>query len=102
MKWQKVLQKDRKHCGKRRNCLFRAISPFPMLFSKDFYRIRMKTRACLGKGEPFTTQWQLLTYLKVKNLFEKIVGKAENSALSPFPAMFFFFYGREIAQFESQ
>ena len=27
----------RKHCGKRRNCSLRAISPFPTVFSKDFY-----------------------------------------------------------------
>ena len=36
-KWKKVLQMDRKHCGKRRNCSLRAISPFPSVFSKDFY-----------------------------------------------------------------
>ena len=34
-KWQKVLQTGRKHCGKRRNCSLRAISPFPTVFSKD-------------------------------------------------------------------
>ena len=28
---------DRKHCGKRRNCSLRAISPFPTVFSKDLY-----------------------------------------------------------------
>ena len=27
----------RKHCGKRRNCSLRAISPFPTVFSKGFY-----------------------------------------------------------------
>ena len=32
-KWQKVTQKGRKHCGKRRNCSLRAISPFPTVFS---------------------------------------------------------------------
>ena len=26
-----------KHCGKRRNCLLQAISPFPTVFSKDLY-----------------------------------------------------------------
>ena len=40
----------RKHCGKRRNCSSRAISPFPTVFSKDFYCRHVKTRACLGKG----------------------------------------------------
>ena len=45
-KWQKVLQMVRKHCGKRRNCLLQAISPFPTVFSKDLYCIQVKTRAC--------------------------------------------------------
>ena len=49
-KWQKVLQKGRKHCGKRRNCSLRAISPFPTVFSNDLYCRHVKTRACLGKG----------------------------------------------------
>ena len=49
-KWQKVLLKDWKHCGKRRNCSFRAISPFPTVFSKDLYCKHVKTKACLGKG----------------------------------------------------
>ena len=40
----------RKHCGKRRNCSLRAISPFPTVFSKDLYCRHVKTRACLGKG----------------------------------------------------
>ena len=31
--WQKSLQTGRKHCRKRRNCSFRAISPFPTVFS---------------------------------------------------------------------
>ena len=49
-KWQKVIQMGRKHCGKRRNCSSRAISPFPTVFSKDLYCRHVKTRACLGKG----------------------------------------------------
>ena len=32
---KKVLQMGRKHCGKRRNCLLRAIFPFPTILSKD-------------------------------------------------------------------
>ena len=36
-----------KHCGKRRNCSLRAISPFPTVFSKDLYCRHVKTRACL-------------------------------------------------------
>ena len=36
-KWQKVIQKGRKYCGKRRNCSFRAISLFPTVFSKSLF-----------------------------------------------------------------
>ena len=35
MKWHKVLQMGKKHCGKRRNYLLRAISLFPLVFLKD-------------------------------------------------------------------
>ena len=31
---ERVIQTSRKHCGKRRNCSLRAISPFPTVFSK--------------------------------------------------------------------
>ena len=34
---RKFSKKDRKHCGKRRNCSLRAISPLPTVFSKDLY-----------------------------------------------------------------
>ena len=44
------VSKGRKHCGKRRNCSSRAISPFSTVFSKDLYSRHVKTRACLGKG----------------------------------------------------
>ena len=30
-------KRDGKHCGKRRNCSLRAISPFPTVLSKDLY-----------------------------------------------------------------
>ena len=33
-KWKKVIQTGRKHCGKRRNCSLRAISPFPSVFKR--------------------------------------------------------------------
>ena len=54
----------RKHCGKRRNCSLRAISPFPAVFLKDLYCRHVKTRACLGKGSD-------------TNCIENIVGKGE-------------------------
>ena len=47
---RKFSKYDRKHRGKRRNCLLRAISPFPTVFSKDLYCRHIKTRACLVKG----------------------------------------------------
>ena len=37
MKWLKVFQIGRKHCGKRRNYSWRAISSFHTVFSKDLY-----------------------------------------------------------------
>ena len=40
----------RKHCGKRRNCSLRAISPFSTVFLKDLGCRHIKRRACLGKG----------------------------------------------------
>ena len=46
---QKDLKKGRKHCGKRRNFSLWAISPFPTVFSKEFFCRHVKTRACLGK-----------------------------------------------------
>ena len=51
--------KCRKHCGKRRNCLLRAIFPvpteqafssFPIVFLKDLCCRQIKTRACLGRA----------------------------------------------------
>ena len=56
-KWHKVLQAGRKHCGKRRNCLIQAISPFPTVFSKDLYCSHIKTRSCLGKGKKYHNFW---------------------------------------------
>ena len=47
---ERVLQMGRKQCGKRRNCLLRAIPVFPTVFSKDFYCRHVKTKTCLGKG----------------------------------------------------
>ena len=46
----------RKHCGKRRNCSLRAISPFPTVFSKD-----LKTRVCLEMSRGY-----FLTNVKIQ------------------------------------
>ena len=37
LKWQKAIQRGRKHCGKKRNCLLRAISFFPHCFQKVYF-----------------------------------------------------------------
>ena len=47
-KWKKVIQIGRKHCGKRRNCSLRAISPFPTVFSKSLFPRGVKRRHCVG------------------------------------------------------
>ena len=39
----------RKHCGKRRNCSLRAISPFPSVFERFVLQIR-KNQGLFGKG----------------------------------------------------
>ena len=40
----------KKHCGQRRNCSFRAISPFRTVFSKDLYcRHTCKNQGLFGK-----------------------------------------------------
>ena len=49
-KWQKVIQMGRKHCGKRRNCSFRAISPFPTVFSNGLFPRGVKRSHCAGLG----------------------------------------------------
>ena len=40
----------RKQCGKKRNCSLRAISPFPVVFSKDLYCRHVKNQGLFGKG----------------------------------------------------
>ena len=49
-KWKKVIQMGRKHCGKRRNCSLRAISPFPTVFSKSLFPRGVKRCHCVGIG----------------------------------------------------
>ena len=50
-KWQKAIQTGRKHCGKRRNCSLRAISPFPIVFSKGLLPRGVKRCYCVGMGQ---------------------------------------------------
>ena len=49
-KWKKVIQTGRKHCGKRRNCSLRAISPCPTVFSKGLFPRGIKRCHCVGMG----------------------------------------------------
>ena len=49
-KWQKVIQMGRKHCGERRNCSLRTISPFPTVFSKGLFPRGVKRCHCVGIG----------------------------------------------------
>ena len=49
-KWRKVIQMGRKHCGKRRNCSLRAISPFTTVFSKGLSTRGVKRCRCVGMG----------------------------------------------------
>ena len=45
---EKVIQTGRKHCGKRRNCSLRVISPFPTVFSKGLFPRGVKRCQCVG------------------------------------------------------
>ena len=56
MKMVEILQTGRKHCGKRRNCSLRAISPFSTVFSKDLYCRHVKTRVCLAQRSTIELQ----------------------------------------------
>ena len=60
-KWQKVIQTGRKHCGKRRNCSLRAISPFPTVFSKGLFPRGVKRCSCVGMLHTifFPSHWLL-------------------------------------------
>ena len=49
-KRQKVIQTGRKHCGKRRNCSLRSMSPFPTVFSKGLFLRGVKGCHCVGIG----------------------------------------------------
>ena len=49
-KCKKVIQMGRKHCGKRRNCSLRAISPFPTVFSIGLFPRGVKRCHCVWMG----------------------------------------------------
>ena len=89
--WQKVIQTGRKRCGKRRNCLLWAISPFPSVFERLVSQKLQKVSMCgngltLSQTTEFwtwpnwkhlqTTSWMLLKWwiifwIEKKTLWEK-------------------------------
>ena len=81
--------------------MLRAISPFPTVFSKDFYCRHGKTRACLGKAFNSLPNDIILDWSKLKafandkikiaemmislsDRVENIVGKGENAGYQHF------------------
>ena len=73
-KLPKVLRKGRKHCGKRRNCSLWEVSPFPTVFSNDFYCRHVKTRACFGKGY---TNLNSCANFWIKNIIKDLYNSAD-------------------------
>ena len=75
--WQKVIQTGRKHCGKRRNCLLQAISPFPTVFSKGLFPRGVKRCHCMIMRiwpfkclqwtivEDVVGQWVIICYMEL-------------------------------------
>ena len=49
-KWGTIIRLSRKHCGKRRNCSLRAISSFPIMFSKAMCFFMRQNEYLWGKG----------------------------------------------------
>ena len=81
-KWQKFLQMVRKHCGKRRNCSSRAISPFPIVFSKGLTLQTRKNQGLFGKGlRRFSTFFHL--YMLSRNSFYQCSTQFLNSLSKP-------------------
>ena len=71
-KWQKVIQTGRKHCGKRRNCSLRAISPFSTVFSKGSFPRGIKRCHCVGMGEEYylwLIVWGLMSFSSLFQLY---------------------------------
>ena len=72
----------RKYFGKRRNCSFQAISPFPTVFSKDLHCRRVKNQGLFGKGLPFPKQ-QILDSSKLKEFADDNFKVDKNCESSP-------------------
>ena len=70
-KWQKVAKTGRKHCGKRRNCSLRAISPFPSVF-KRIVLLTCKNLGLFGKGLIVLSSSQIAIFIPFKNKFYQL------------------------------
>ena len=66
----------RKHCGKRRNCSLRAISPFPAVFSKDFYCDTQKPKLVWERVNPFPSH-SILSMTEKKKIFGSLCEKEQ-------------------------
>ena len=101
-KWKKVIQTGRKHCGKRRNCLLRAISPFPTVFSKGLFPRGVKRCLCVGMVSFVTIFVQLYSHindLEKKSSWKRGKIRKWYTAFSPFPTIPF---PKTISIFQSQ
>ena len=53
-----------KHCGKRRNCLLRAISPFPTVFSTNLKNfLSFSSNLKLSSADSFSLEWSKICRL---------------------------------------
>ena len=61
----------RKHCGKRRNCSLRAISPFPTAFSKGLFPRGVKNVIVWEWIKPFSQSTRFLKYPRTIEMYLK-------------------------------
>ena len=61
---RKLSKLVKKHCGKRRNCSLRAISPFPTVFSKGLFQGGVKRCHCVGIGK-YLVESKVLLFKKL-------------------------------------
>ena len=77
-----VLRKGRKHCGRRRNCSLREISPFLTVFSKDLYCRHVKNQGLFGKELTHSLTTKLKAFadekLNVTKLVISVFDRVEN------------------------
>ena len=64
------MTKSGKHCGKRRNCMFCAISSFVTMFSKSCLLQRRQKASIWGKGLTQGGEKQIITGNAIVNLLQ--------------------------------